>query len=248
MLILAATALAQSGNDIRIEWIGTPERVKSETLVVKWGIKADAQITGMTVSLNGIVQKGINAVVNDGYDMIKSQELMLKKGTNLIEIVVNTVKGSCKSSRTVTCASDDNVVINNDDIVVEDVLALAVIGDSVAQYILGKCYLDGTNGFSRDLFEASLWFKKSAEKSYPVAQYQYAISLLEGRGIYKSVHKGLEWLRSSVAQKYPEAQLKLGICYETGKYVDKDINMAKKLYKECSLVEAKERLNKLGGE
>ena len=43
--------------------------------------------------------------------------------------------------------------------------------------------MDGRNNMRKDAFEGSLWFKKSAEAGFPPSMYEYAISLLDGRGI-----------------------------------------------------------------
>ena len=181
--------------------------------------------------------------------MKKSQVVNLSKGENVVEIVVTTTIGSAKESKTITLLSDnddDNHDDNNDDIGeytnVDSMIIAAYRGEAKAQYLLGKSYLNGTNGLEKDLFESSLWFKKSAEHLYASAQFEYSLALYEGRGILKNKASSIRWLIESAQNDYAEARLKLGICYETGDGVKKDIAKAKEQYRKCPLPEAKERL------
>lgn len=57
------------------------------------GHKGKLQITNVAISVNGVSLKGINAVSNDGYDMVKSQTVNLKEGDNNIRIEVSTEAG-----------------------------------------------------------------------------------------------------------------------------------------------------------
>lgn len=242
------TIVAQEGRDIQIVWINTPSSVQESHITLKWGIKAKNQITDISISLNGTHIKGINAVVNDGFDMTNTQVLNLAKGDNVIEITVTTTKNSIKEFRTIKFISD-----NHDDsheqfggyVNVDSMIVASYRGEAKAQFYLGKSYLYGKNGLEKDLFESSLWFKKSAELHYAPSMYEYSVALMEGRGIMKNKTQGINWLKQSAKGNYALAQLKLGICYETGEGVGKDIEKAKELYRKCPLAEAKQRLQVL---
>lgn len=230
---------------ISIEWIDTPTMVKNAFVTLKWGIKAQSQITDISITLNGLSVKGIDAVINDGYDMKKSQVLKLEKGENVVEIIVTTTNGSNNSSKIITLSADSDNNIHNDFENYENadsMIFAAYRGETKAQYLMAKSYLNGTNGLERDLFESSLWFKKSAEGLYPPSQYEYAIALLEGRGILKNPKSAIYWLAQSETNGYAEARFKLGLCYELGDGVGKDVKKAKDLYRKCPLPEAKQRL------
>lgn len=243
-------ANVQVDKNIQIDWLNVPMTVNKSCVTLKWGIKAKAQITDIVVSLNGVAVKGINAVSNDGYDMQKSQVLTLGKGVNNVEIVVTTVQGSCKSSKSITFLDGNDEDVNHDDSYndnsdyesVNSMIAAAYGGDAKAQYLLATSYLNGTNGLGKDLFEASLWFKKLAESHYVPSQYEYAISLLEGRGILKNLSLAIHWLTLAAAENYAEAQLRLGLCFEAGVGVTQNIEKAKEWYHKCPLPEAKQRL------
>ena len=240
--------LAQPVDAIQINWIGTPSEVKESIVTLKWGIKASSQILDVQVSLNGQFIKGINAIENDGLDMVKSQVLKLNKGSNLVEITVSTTTGQKKSTKTIKLVS--NVVNCNGDGLgefesLDTLLYKAYDGNPKAQYLMANFYLNGTNGLHKDLFESSLWFKKSAEHSYAPSQYEYSVALMEGRGILKNVPLSIYWLTQSANSNYAEALLKLGICYEKGHGVVLDLEKAKELYRKCPLSEAKQRLSAL---
>ena len=96
-----------------------------------------------------------------------------------------------------------------------------------------------------DLFESSLWFKKSAEHNYSQSQFEYSVALMEGRGIRKNKEAAIYWLKLSTENNCAEAQLKLGLCYEKGDGVPQNIEKAKELYRKCPLAEAKQRLSTL---
>lgn len=250
LLVLSPLIEAQNKSDIQITWIQTPTTVHESHLTLKWGIKAKAQITDVNILLNGATVKGLNAVVNDGFDMKKSQVVSLSKGDNIVELVVTTKNGSIKEARTITLLSgndedDDNHNDIGEYINVDSMIMSAYRGDEKAQYLLGMSYLNGTNGLEKDLFESSLWFKKSAESLYAPAQYEYAISLYEGRGILKSKSSFILWLIESAKKDFAEARLKLGICYEMGDGVKQNIDKAKEQYRKCPLPEARKRLQAL---
>ena len=238
---------AQNAEDIQISWIDTPESVNESLITVRWGIKSKSQIIDVIISLNGNSVKGINAVTNDGYDMRKSQVLTLQKGDNIVDIYVKTVTGSKKSSKTIKLIGNDNDNNHNDDDFgdypsIDSLVVAAYQEDSKAQYLMGKSYLNGTNGFEKDLFESSLWFRISAELLYAPSQFEYSIALLEGRGIMRNQASGINWLILSANNNYSNAQLRLGLCYEKGEGVIQDVEKAKEWYRKCPLPEAKQRL------
>lgn len=246
-LVICTFGDAQVAEGIQIKWIDTPEFVSENVITIKWGIKTKSQITDVAISLNGNSVKGINAVANDGFDMKKSQVLTLQKGDNNIEIIVKTIAGNKKSSKTIKLVSnEDNYHHNEDDFGnypnIDSIIVAAYQEDSKAQYLLGKSYLKGINGFEKDMFESTLWFKKSAELQYIPSMYEFSVALLEGRGIMKNQMQGINWLTQSALKEYAEAQFRLGLCYETGEGVKQDVEKAKDLYRKCPLPEAKQRL------
>lgn len=246
-LVTCAFSQAQVVEDIQINWLDTPETISESVITIKWGIKAKTQIIDVAVSLNGNAVKGINAVVNDGFDMKKSQVLTLQKGDNDVEISVKTTAGNKKSSKIIKLTSNENNNNHNDNAFgdypsIDSLVVAAYQEDPKAQYLMGKLYLKGTNGLEKDMFESSLWFRKSAELQYVPSMYEFSVALLDGRGIMKNQAQGINWLTQSAMKEYAEAQFRLGLCYETGEGVKQDVEKAKELYRKCPLPEAKQRL------
>lgn len=237
---------AQVVEDIQISWLDTPETVSERVITVKWGIKAKSQITDVAIFLNGNAVKGINAVANDGFDMKKSQVLTLQKGDNDVEISVKTTAGNKKSSKIIKLASNEDNNHNDNTFgdypSIDSLVVAAYQEDSKAQYLMGKLYLEGTNGLEKDMFESSLWFRKSAELQYAPSMYEFSVALLDGRGIMKNQTQGINWLTQSAMKECAEAQFRLGLCYETGEGVKQNVEKAKELYRKCPLPEAKQRL------
>ena len=91
-------SFSQDNQDIEITWLNAPSETKDNLLTLKWGIKAKSQITNVAISVNCVSLKGINAVSNDGYDMVKSQTVNLKEGNNKVEIVVSTESSKKESN------------------------------------------------------------------------------------------------------------------------------------------------------
>lgn len=251
VLILTAISMVAQNNvkDIVIEWSSVPEQTHDSYITIKWGIKSKSQITDIAIVQNGVSVKGINAVMNDGYDMRKTQVLKLSEGDNEIEIVVTSVNGTARSSRNIFLVSDNNNNNNDEDFGnyenIDSMIIAAYRGEEEAQYLLARSYLYGKNGLTIDLFESSLWFKKSAEHNYSQSQFEYSVALMEGRGIRKNKEAAIYWLKLSAEKNCAEAQLKLGLCYEKGDGVPQNIEKAKELYRKCPLAEAKQRLSTL---
>lgn len=249
ILVVCGNLSSYSQNDqaIEITWLNAPSETQDNLLTLKWGIKAKSQITNVIISVNDVTLKGINAISNDGYDMVKSQTVNLKEGNNKVEIVVSTESSKKESNRTIVYkASDEENEDNEDfDVDVDVVVRQAYESDSVAQYVLGKMYMDGRNNMKKDAFEGSLWFKKSAEAGFPPSMFEYAISLLDGRGIIKNIPIGIEYMTTAGDNGFEPALLIMGMFYEEGNFVEKDIEKAKQLYRKCSLPEAKRRLETL---
>lgn len=71
--------------------------------------------------------------------------------------------------------------------------AASYFGDPVAQYQLGRLYLDG-NGVDLDERQAARWLNLAAEKGYGPAQAQLGQMLVLGKGVPRQRARGLMWL------------------------------------------------------
>lgn len=245
LVSLEFCALADS--DAEVTWINFSDTTSYKSLNLKFGIKAKSQITNFDVVVNGESIRGLNSVVNDGYDMVKSKSVILKDGKNEVEAIVATVNGVTSSKKTITLKSVINpaVVVDDDDTDFEKLRWDALCGDLHSQYILAKKYQQGCTDVDKDLFEAAVWFRESAFDGYHDSEYEYACALIDAKGVLRNVPLAIRYLKLAADGNQQDSLLKLGICYENGVGVAMNIDKAKELYRKCMLPEAKIRLNAL---
>ena len=98
-------------------------------------------------------------------------------------------------------------------------------GESGAQLLLGKCYLNGT-GIKQDYGEAVKWFHKSAEGGNPDAQTLLGKCYFDGTVIKQDYSEAVKWFREAAHREYPEAEKMLGVCYFNGTGVEQDFDEA----------------------
>lgn len=67
----------------------------------------------------------------------------------------------------------------------------AKLGDSEAQYELGKLYFNG-RGVEKSYTEAFKWYKKAAEKGLPESQYYLGKLYVTGRGVRQSYTEAIK--------------------------------------------------------
>ena len=76
-----------------IDWLAFVPTTTDKQYTVKAGIKSISKIESWTVTINGIVDRGINPVKNDGYTMAIEKKLILAEGNNTIKIEVKNAGG-----------------------------------------------------------------------------------------------------------------------------------------------------------
>lgn len=105
-------------------------------------------------------------------------------------------------------------------------------------------------GCAKDPAAAEDMLARAAEAGLPTAQYDLAEMLLNGEAGPPDPRAALPLLTSAAAAHHPIAEYRLGVFYEGGTLVDKNLDLARKLYADAAergVPEAKERLAKLGG-
>lgn len=78
-----------------------------------------------------------------------------------------------------------------------------------AQYLIGRRFLEG-QGVERNLFEATKWFRKSAEQGHGEAEYELGLIYEFGRGVPYDHDKAVEWLRKAADNGVDAAKAFLG--------------------------------------
>lgn len=97
----------------------------------------------------------------------------------------------------------------------EELRALAVDGNAVAQYYLGVMHHAGL-GVEQDGKAAARWYGKAAERGHPQAQYSLANLYMYGGGVDRDYDQAREWYRKAARQGHSEAQYSLGELYWSG--------------------------------
>jgi hypothetical protein len=89
-------------------------------------------------------------------------------------------------------------------------LELAGKRDPKSQYELGKLY-EHNRGITRDLRQATGWYKKAAEQGYAPAQYSLGLMYLEGRGVPRDKSAAIKWLTKAAEKGFDEAKSQLSV-------------------------------------
>jgi uncharacterized protein len=105
------------------------------------------------------------------------------------------------------------------------VIALVVSSSGVAQTIKGSdlatqsAVADYNAG---NMISARSEFKRAAEKGSRLAEFNYAMMLLNGEGGAANVDEGKKWLRKAADANMTHAQYVYGKMYDDGEFVQKD--------------------------
>lgn len=102
-----------------------------------------------------------------------------------------------------------------------------------AQLLLAGCYHAGA-GINRDDKEASLWYRKAAERGSVYAQYQLATLLNTSDNMVRNSQQAAKWYRQAAADGNVDAQYQLAKLYENGDGVSQDYAEAAKWYRKAA--------------
>ena len=108
---------------------------------------------------------------------------------------------SLSLSLSASVCADDTTFLKGDAAVASTLVRLpfytleryALDGNAEAQASLAGRYSSG-EGVQKDLYRASIWYRRAAEGGCAEAQYQIGVMLLDGIGITEDSTEGLEWI------------------------------------------------------
>ncbi len=98
-------------------------------------------------------------------------------------------------------------------------------GDPFAQHELGLRYLLG-QGFPADTVEAVKWIKSAVDKNLPMANFNYAIMLLNGIGVEWNPFSAFKNFKFAAESGMAEAEYAIGTFYTDNFVVNRDYNTA----------------------
>ena len=105
-------------------------------------------------------------------------------------------------------------------------------GNGMAQYTLGKLYLQG-NGTEQNTAKASQYFLLSAEQGNEYAAYQLGRLLIENEE-HRNIEQGIRWLSFASDKNNPYAQYQLGKLYMEGLFVPSNEVKAVQYFEKAS--------------
>jgi TPR repeat protein len=111
--------------------------------------------------------------------------------------------------------------------------ALALTGDSDAQFLLGLVYDEGQLG-EADAKEAVRWYTLSAEQGHPAAQCNLGLCYYEGRGALRSHEVAALWFERAAAQGFAKAQNNLAVMHLLGQVPAADPTRARALLAQAA--------------
>ncbi|EFI6571977.1 sel1 repeat family protein, partial [Escherichia coli] len=116
----------------------------------------------------------------------------------------------------------------------QTLIEAATAGDTAAQSELGTNYLDGVNGFDKDVVEAKKWIDLAAEKGDKVAYYALGVMYTFGEGVDKDLNKAVEYYKLAGDAREGRAYNNLGAIYQKGMLGKVDHALAIKYFKLAS--------------
>jgi len=94
----------------------------------------------------------------------------------------------------------------------------------------------GIEEYKKENFAAAWdFFKQSAEKGDPDAQFRAGELCYYGKGVAQNYTEALKWFRKGAAQNEVWSQYYIGFMYEKGQGVTKNLSEAKKWYKKAAV-------------
>ena len=95
------TVTYQKQDIATIDWLAFSPTTTEKQFALRAGIKSTSKIESWTVTVNDVVERGINPVKNDGYSMAIDKVLTLAEGNNVIKIEVRNAGGVAMTEKNV---------------------------------------------------------------------------------------------------------------------------------------------------
>lgn len=116
-----------------------------------------------------------------------------------------------------------------------DILRRGVeLGNSTAQWCLGRCYEDGLGVDAKDIRKALELYELSADQDNSHGQVMFGLCYQYGHIVEKDPAKAAEWFEKSAKQGDALGQINLGRVLAAGIGVEKDVEKAKWWYQQAA--------------
>ena len=84
-----------------ISWFAFQDKTTQEEYQLKLGIKSDSKIESVTITVNGIQDRGIKTVNSSDYDLTINRTLSLNEGANIIKVSVKNAAGTAQEEKNI---------------------------------------------------------------------------------------------------------------------------------------------------
>jgi len=88
-------------NYATITWTAFQDKTTQKEYLLKLGINSDSKIESVTITVNGIQDRGIKTVNSSDYDLTINRTLTLNEGTNIIKVSVRNAAGMAQEEKTI---------------------------------------------------------------------------------------------------------------------------------------------------
>ena len=88
-------------NYAKITWTAFQDKTTQKEYQLKMGINSDSKIESVTITVNGIQDRGIKTVNNSDYDLTINRTLTLNEGANIIKVSVRNAAGTAQEEKTI---------------------------------------------------------------------------------------------------------------------------------------------------
>ena len=120
-------------------------------------------------------------------------------------------------------------------------------GDRAAQYEVGIGFLNGENGFTKDIQKGIDWLKTAANNHYTKAGTRLGLLYYQGTEVKRDYATAMKWLEKSAEDGDAEAQFTMGKIYQRGLGVEKNNTTAMMWYRKAANQGHRGARKKLGG-
>ena len=111
-------------------------------------------------------------------------------------------------------------------------IILAKLEKANSQYMVGKCYLEGT-GLKQDYKEALKWLRQAAEQEVAAAQYEVGHCYEMEFGVRRNLKEAFQWYLKAAEQGYALAQNVVGAWYLIGRGVEENEEEANRWFNKA---------------
>lgn len=192
--------------------------------------------------LNG--DKLILATGTCAEDMDITELTTVKRATYSLRALSSKICSTSQNGKTGACKSAMRGVPSG-VFYSEEMVKLAESGDAEAQCNLGWAYFNGL-GVAINKTAAIRWYRKAADKEWPLAQFLLGTCYDDGSGVVKDANKAAAWYFKAAEKGLPVAQYNMGVCYERGTGVKRDLREAVKFYRMAAEQGLADAQNNLG--